>query len=523
MSDQPDNTNAITIDTLKPLRQKQRRRLLRLRDVNLHPNLLPQIPKQNSCVYLGPGTTIDTLFPFQSFFDQDHTIAGWFMPQYPRGGHGPLFASEDGHYFVGQGDYRSGNALISAYSLGAGVAPKAGDAVLTVRAGGASRIYLAPAWQAGVWQHLAVLRSGNVLTLYLNGAQLQSVTVAVNSDAQGKVVSKTISPTSQLQVPGALNSTSLGNLILGRSEHPTLTAYAQAYGLLDDVAVFDHALTQPEITGLVTKKRLGGYEQGLLAGWPLDTPAAGTTLPAKLNGAVDKQGIGPNLKISADRNSVADKGFLDSPLVYGYNTQVVRFPFPNGQPWKVVQEYCNPTGTHNGDNAAFCYDFVRVDAASGDSPVFASEGGDVFMYLRNGQVDPVKKREPNTVVLYNGPDDCVITYMHFKGKSLTDAVVNGDPPPPNPDPPPYTWVTPWFQTSRFVYTGQELGLVGPQANHLHLAADEMVVSGLSIQLSQNTLPMAFKDIEVLSPGDADWHGVFGFYIPKKGDQVRSTV
>jgi hypothetical protein len=84
-------------------------------------------------------------------------------------------------------------------------------------------------------------------------------------------------------------------------------------------------------------------------------------------------------------------------------------------------------------------------------------------------------------------------------------------------------VTLWPSVERFVPSGEKLGLVGPLAAHLHLGAKELVVNDLAVELSGNTIPMAFKDVQVLSPGDADWHNVLGYYIPKKGDQIRSTV
>ena len=31
-----------------------------------------------------------------------------------------------------------------------------------------------------------------------------------------------------------------------------------------------------------------------------------------------------------------------------------------------------------------------------------------------------------------------------------------------------------------------------------------------------------KEIEVMNPGDTDWHGILGCYIPKEGDQIRAV-
>ena len=104
---------------------------------------------------------------------------------------------------------------------------------------------------------------------------------------------------SSARVPGTLKGNQLGDLAFGRSQHPTQTALAQAYGLFDDVGVFDHALTSAELSALVANRRLTGSEPGLVAGWGFDVPTAGSLLPPKLAGAWDAQEIGPPLKDEA--------------------------------------------------------------------------------------------------------------------------------------------------------------------------------------------------------------------------------
>jgi hypothetical protein len=484
------------------------------------PNIpVRQIPKQNWCVYFGPGSAIKTQMSFETFFDKDHTIAGWFMPQYARGGHGPLFASNGTQrYFVGQGDYHSGDALVSSFDLAPGVDTKEGSGVLTIFIGSQKRIYLAPAWKAGVWQHVAAIRKSDVVSLYLNGAKLQPVSVNVNKNASDQIVSKTVTTTSDLQVPLSVDGASLGHLILGRSKHPTLTAYAQAYGLLDDIAVFDHALTAAEVSALFDKKRVTGYESGLIAGWGFDTPAGDDLLPSKLSGTVVESDISGNLTISADRNSGVDRLLLDFPPVFAKSTPAVAFPFPKGQEWKVVQGYCDPTYSHNGDDAAFCYDLALASGSSAHTPVYAFDAGYVYLYLRNGEV---KEREPNRVVLYNDVAGFCMSYLHFEGNSLTEAVVDGDPPVADAD----AVVTVWPQTKRMVSKGAKIGLVGPKAEHVHLGAKEVVFEPpfpIAVKLSKNQIPVAFKGIEVKSSGDADFHGILGIYIPKKGDVIRAV-
>src|SRR6266487_959647 len=72
----------------------------RIGDVLRIASMIPMRPVQNDCVYLGVDASIETELTFSTFFDQDHTIAGWYMPQYPRGGHGAIFAGNGtGRYF----------------------------------------------------------------------------------------------------------------------------------------------------------------------------------------------------------------------------------------------------------------------------------------------------------------------------------------------------------------------------------------------------------------------------------------
>lgn len=493
---------------------------------NIPIGIFPTKPKQNYCVYFGPRSVIATELDFSSFFDQPHTIAGWFMPQYTVGScHGPLFAaSGPERYFVGQGDYRSGNTLTTKMNLAPGVATKAGDPVLAVYAGSESRIFLAPTFKSGVWQHVAVVRqpalsTGDVLALYLNGKKLDPVTVTANYVAGG-LSSKTVSSTSDLALPASLHGADLGQLVLGRSIHPTSpSGYAQAYGLLDDVAVFDHALTPATINDLIAKKRLSGYETGLVAGWGFDVPSAGNILPAKLSAAISEQGVDPNLTVSSDRNSDADKGILDNPWVIAVSTPTVKFPFAAGDAWQVIQGYCNPTVSHNGDAAAFSYDLRRVVGASGNTPVHAAAGGYVFNYFNHPT--PSGAMEGNTVNLYNDQMDLGVTYMHLADNSLPEAVVDGDPIPAGP--PDYLQVWP---EERMIYGGQEVGKDGPVANHLHLAGWETFVPPnmpLTLQVALGTIPIAFEDVEVLTTDIQNWFTPLGPYIPKQDDQVRAKT
>jgi len=259
-------------------------------------------------------------------------MACWFMPQYPRAGYGALFAGDAAtRYFVGQGNYQDGNVILQK----TGIPGVPGDPVLTVMAGAAAVRYLAPTFKPGVWQHIAVVRKSATLSLYLNGTLLKPVQITPQKNSAGEVISKTVFQTSELQIAPSVSGSSLGTLVLGQANHPTNTANAQAYGLLDDVAVFAKALSATELSALAAKKRLSGYENGLLAGWGFDAPEAGKSLPAKLAGPIKTIHVAGPVKVSSDRKSDSDKGLLDFIAVFPQVTPYVRLPFPPGEEWKV--------------------------------------------------------------------------------------------------------------------------------------------------------------------------------------------
>ena len=65
------------------------------------------VPAQNKGLYFGWRGAADTDIQFSQFFDADHTLTAWFMPQYNAAYPGALFAENGtGRYHVGFGDYR---------------------------------------------------------------------------------------------------------------------------------------------------------------------------------------------------------------------------------------------------------------------------------------------------------------------------------------------------------------------------------------------------------------------------------
>src|SRR5262249_14683799 len=152
-------------------------------------------------------------------------LMAWVMPQYPHAYAGPLFASSSGDsYFVGQGDYRTGD----------GGFLDAGSPVFRLRLGRESATYLLKGFKPGLWKDVAVTRTGSKMSLYVDGVLMKPIKII--DPGRNKVV-----PAPELTIaPGFVPG---GTLRFGRSGGGS----GQLYGLIDDVALFRRALTSSEL------------------------------------------------------------------------------------------------------------------------------------------------------------------------------------------------------------------------------------------------------------------------------------
>jgi hypothetical protein len=99
-------------------------------------------------------------------------------------------------------------------------------AITTSGGGSEQRINGTPILPTGVWKHVAVTRSGNTATLYVDGVQV------------GQNTSMTLSPSS-------LGNTT--NNWIGRSQY---TADAFLDGQIDEFRIYNRALSASEILSL---------------------------------------------------------------------------------------------------------------------------------------------------------------------------------------------------------------------------------------------------------------------------------
>ena len=298
---------------------------------------------------------VDTDLQFSEFFGDSFTLTAWVMPEFTYNWNGAIFTVKGlpggGTFQVGQGDYRSGN----------GGYLQAGDPVLEVKLNGAKALYLAPGYQRRQWNHIAVVRVnamyvGPILQLYLNGKKLQP-----------------FNQTLDILVSQSGNPAPSGTLRLGRQ------GKAQFYGLIDDVAVYNKAMSPSALAELMTAP-ITGMHPNLIAAYTFDK-YSGMIFPPSPNRIAT-----PNSRAfyvgNAYPHSASDSVLFDNPFLVSPSSVVRRLPFPPGQIWRVNYEFDDQGGSHNG-TAAFSWDFGRLDAPTAQDP--RHRGGAGPPQLRQGR------------------------------------------------------------------------------------------------------------------------------------------
>jgi hypothetical protein len=423
---------------------------------------------------------VDTDLSFAEFFSTSHTLVLRFMPQHPNAYEGPFIAENGtGTFGVGQGYFGNDEGGFTKLYLAVGTEEITPAASLT----------------RNTWHHLAVVvsvsRTLRTFTLYLDGRQLgQPLQVARNAP----------------QMP-------VGTLRFGkRTNGQTVQGHdAQAFGLLDDIALFTRALSVSQIQFLSDNVlHLTGSEADLLAGY---TFAEGQ-LPSKLARPITLHAGARRVTTSAKRDSAIDAGLLPLPTWH----QAMDLPFPVGEPWKVVNGFEIP-GAHHAGHAAFAWDLILADQpdfvladekiiesggeypkGTGGAPLYASAPGKAVTVVEN-QLDgtggngngPV----PNILEIEQAPGE-IAFYEHVRTNSVT---VNVDGK---------------------VVLGQKVALAGASGmgtcdhcNHLHFAVTDKPDQTPGFI----TLPVAFSDYEVRGANNT-WQSV-ARGIPSSGQVIRN--
>lgn len=413
-------------------------------------------------VAFGWKGAVDTDLQFSEFYGADHTVVAWFLPQYPNGYAGPIFSVNGvGTYLIGQGDRNT--------SAGAHLISRIGDA---------SEILSPLPFPAGQWSHLAVRRNGNQVAVFLNGQPLGSLLTITGAD------------------------TPVGTLRLGRAApgQGVDGQEAQFYGLIDEVAVYNLALSDTEIsTQFVGKTHLSGTETGLIAGWRF-TPTPGTPAAPQLSRATVISGAAAVIAQSANW-SAADLGLIPLPA---HDPQ--QLPFLSGEAWGVPQGFAADF-SHRG-YAAFCWDFVKADVGTGwgdiypsgsfRAPVYSTGVGEITHVSDDSPPVSPGDSETENQIWATGADGFVRAHLHlFKGSAR---VAVGQP-------------TKSGQPVAEIATEWRGNRPGP---HLHFAVNPATTD----MIGWVTAPTAFSDYEVRQP-NGSWVFV-SRGIPKQGEVVRRT-
>jgi murein DD-endopeptidase MepM/ murein hydrolase activator NlpD len=423
----------------------------------------------NLAAAFGWQGAVDTNLNFAEFFSRDHTIAARFMLQYARAYQAPILSVKGaGNYMVAVAGY--GDGRIKAERL-----------LVTIN----ERSYYYTA--AGKldpekWHWVALVHEGSRLKLYLDGIELKP-------DGSSTEI------TSSMSAPA-------GTLRMGRRANGD----AQFYGLIDDVAVFDNALSLKTLKSYYQEsRRLAGTEAGLVAAYLFDrTPAASYAARETVRHSVAFTSPAMEISVSSTRDNKQDAPSLPLP----FNRTKVLLPFAAGQAWRVIQGY-GQSLSHNG-GGCFSWDFARVDGSSVEQPVYAAAAGRVVAISDNNDPEPsdnISKDNFNYLQVEIAAGEFV-TYLHMKNGSLIESLRQFAP-----DSFPATFAP--FPLA----AGAQVGKVGntwlkeqPDNWHLHFAGVPYVNSPVSI-------PLAFSDYEVYDSQAKTWRRVERG-VPQQNQVVR---
>jgi Concanavalin A-like lectin/glucanases superfamily len=482
----------------------------------------------NKAIYLPWEGYVDTNIDFSRFFDNDHTLMCWFMPQFGHMYRQPIIAENGtGKYMIGVGDYTEGNVI---YNKDHGkIFNTAGNSVIYIQVGDEERIYLVPEFLERKWSHIALVRNSNTFQLYINGQHKYPVRISVEKGDKTEVTedgeqfevlkSKTI--TSYPVVPEiTFTSSNFSNKPSGTVRFGRRTAGAsqdqakyQAYGIIDEVAIFRGPVSFiEEYQRVKPKRRLTGNETDLMALWSFDSSPSsgtGTSQPWTFSTSPDGKVIPVIVSVSGSRNSEVDSKLFEQP--YLVNTHiVVDLPFKAGEEHNVSQGMNSAINSHMG-SSAFCYDLC----GPAYHPVLIVKKGIVIGYRQDNDSAP---REGNRITLKISKTRA-FGYLHLAKNSLNPNVSGGSWT--DPDGVPNTgdeYIAIPEASAPQLNVGEPAGKIGPNALHLHCGGlSEIGNLVLSLHI---TTPLAFRNYKVYDSYTNNWYHVdVGF--PRADDLIKA--
>jgi len=429
---------------------------------------------QKKAVRLGGVGYVDTDAEFSKFWDGPFTISAWIDPEFAYGYYGPIFtSSKDASFWLGMGDYR----------LGSGGYKKVGCPVLSLKIDDQLLTYEVPELHKRLWNHLALVRTApdqNGMVSYqvwVNGAQQFSFMYSKDGMPIGVNPDHTESLDADSE-PG-------GWLRLGRNPKRDY----QFYGLVDDVRVYDQALDPKAL--FVAGLNVDPDAKPIFA-YGFDEDGDGSSYQAgyvlfedAVRGEIDGSWF--------DQITYFDLPKFASPTQIDY-----QLPFPAGETWRVLQEFDEPGGSHNGF-AAWSWDFVRAEDETIATIVSAPAEGRIYKVFET-DIPTDGSSEGNGVRISHVPGWEASHLLHLFAFSFTEVFLQYQPTPmPDPDD-PATWLD--------VQAGDEVGRVGPNAEHLHFAMQPG-------EDAKHTMPVAFVDYWASNDEGDTWYPVERG-MPRKG-------
>lgn len=445
-------------------------------------NALPAVPFEARALALG-WTGVATLPLDARTFERDHTVFVRFMPAYEGGYRGVVLGDRSGRYRIGLAPYASLNQPAVEIVVGGTTLTVPLPAPVLSGLDGAQRVER-PLRRR--WLSLAVSVRNGEAQVFLDGKPAGSLPV----EARGFTAPWT----------------------LGRLAHRD-GAQDQFYGLVDDVALFDRALSAPEVLALHRVRRIESRLDALsaLADFDRKRPSL-HALDVALEGAAAL------VAVSGARDASVDAARVPLPAAPAR----LRLPFAPEQVWMVIQG-ANSVGSHH-DTAAFALDFQRVDPRrvehdpegkrgasaelSAGQTLFAVADGRVVALVdcfregrdacpRTARAAPEGEAAQRNLVCLEHAEHFVSCYLHLKKARVA--------------------------LGASLRQGEALGSVGKSGTrfaHLHFAVSDLAEPSEPGTFSDLvTIPFGFSDYEASDDSGRSWQYV-DWGMPRAGQWVR---
>jgi murein DD-endopeptidase MepM/ murein hydrolase activator NlpD len=394
-------------------------------------------------VAFAAGSHVETKFPLGDIAGKAHSLSFRFRMDYPNSMTGNMIGLTStiaGFYQISKKNTDSGSGDPPTLEVKIGPAANPATAVY------ANIENLKDGFEGNKWYHVAMTVDASLkLRIYVNG----------------KIVDhrkQKLSEPNDVQLPAAPWGS--GPLRFGRT-----APFEQFYGQLDNIAVWDHALSPAEVAQVMKLQSFNstGSVTGLLAAWTFDgVPGFGEPKGPGAFWALR----GPARVTSSD----LPVGIEHKPTAAGH---VTKLSLPVIGRWRITQGADSPRDAVNNSHrgyASFCLDMVRADAEPTEGqPVLAAADGTVVM-VRNSTPDKALTvpgctkctKNPNDgscayysneLVIKHAPGEYT-QYLHFMEGSVP------------------SWVEAKLKTGEPVKRGRMIGRAGqsgaPAGPHLHV-------------------------------------------------------